>query len=132
MKTIIAGSRDIVDMGLLEIAISRSDFSISEVVCGEAAGVDTLGRIWAEKNNIPVKSFPALWKRHGRKAGPIRNEQMGDYADNLLAVWDGSSPGTRHMINYMNGLRKPVFVLNLSHVNLFDHFNSGIMKYNAK
>ena len=31
-------------------------------------------------------------------AGPIRNAQMANYADALIAFWDGSSTGTRDMI----------------------------------
>jgi hypothetical protein len=35
---------------------------------------------------------------------------MADYADALVAVWDGSSPGTKNMINIMQRLDKPVHI----------------------
>lgn len=98
MKTILAGSRAITDMTPLYDAIRASGFEITEVVCGEARGVDTLGRWWTQHNNIPVASFPADWNRDGRKAGFLRNLKMARYAEALIAVWDGKSVGTAHMI----------------------------------
>ena len=76
-----------------------------------ARGADTLGRTYAYDNDIPIKSFPADWHTYGNQAGFIRNEQMGDYADELVAFWDGQSPGTRHMIKYMQNLGKKVTVI---------------------
>ena len=117
MKTIIAGSRSIIDMVFVEQAIEYSGFIISEVVCGEAAGVDTLGKIWAGQREIPVKPFVPNWYPQGRYnklAGFERNEEMGDYAEALVAVWDGISGGTKHMISYMKKLNKPYYVLNIN------------------
>lgn len=98
MKTIIAGSRTIADLKLIYDVIERSDIEITEVVCGMAKGVDTLGHVWADQNNIPVKCFPANWGKFGVAAGPIRNEQMAKYAEAAIIVWDGFSRGTQSMI----------------------------------
>ena len=98
MKTIIAGSRDIVDSALLTEAIIASGFNITEVVSGMAQGVDQMGQTWAAEQGIPIKHFPADWKLYGRGAGPVRNREMADYADALIALWDGKSKGTQHMI----------------------------------
>lgn len=98
MKVIIAGGRDIWDREAVDAAVEESGFEITEVVCGGAPGVDTLGARWAKRNSIPIKVFPAEWARLGRSAGPVRNMQMAKYADALIAVWDGQSHGTRNMI----------------------------------
>ena len=98
MKTIIAGSRGITDIMPLYDAIRESGFEITEVVCGEARGVDAMGRWWAQHNNIPIASFAADWNRDGKKAGFLRNLRMAQYAEALIAVWDGKSVGTAHMI----------------------------------
>lgn len=42
--------------------------------------------------------FPADWNAHGKAAGPIRNQQMAQEADVLIAFWDGKSRGTKDMI----------------------------------
>lgn len=105
MKLIIAGSRDITDYELVRKAVIISGFwkrygKSIEVVCGMARGVDLLGKEFAERNGLIVHEFPADWKKLGKSAGPMRNRQMGDFADGLLAIWDGVSSGTKHMIGY--------------------------------
>jgi len=100
MKVIIAGSRDIIDMNELKQAINDSEFQITEVVCGGARGVDELGLIWGTNNDQPVKIFKADWHKFGKQAGIRRNIEMGKYAEALIAVWDGNSRGTDHMIKY--------------------------------
>lgn len=102
MRVIIAGSRTIIDLAIVERAIENSDFNVTEVVSGGARGVDALGEAWARKNGIPVKLFPADWKKHGRSAGMIRNAEMAEYAYGLIAIWDGKSRGTLHMISCAN------------------------------
>lgn len=46
------------------------------VIHGAARGADTLAGVAARELSIPVQVFPALWDKHGRAAGPIRNRQM--------------------------------------------------------
>lgn len=106
MKVIIAGSRTFNNYNLLNKTLQEVDLVIDEVVCGGARGADTLGAEWAKKNGVPVKYFNAEWYIYGRAAGTIRNHQMGDYADYLVAFWDGKSSGTKDMFTYMQQLGK--------------------------
>lgn len=112
MKTIIAGSRSITQLHLLGAAIRDSGWfhEITEVVSGCADGVDQLGEEWAKMPQLPVRQFPADWKRYGKAAGRQRNLQMAVYADALIAIWDGKSPGTRHMIATAERMGLKVFV----------------------
>lgn len=117
MKTIIAGSRTITNYDILLEAIEDSGITPSEVISGTCNGVDILGERWAKENDIPIVCFPADWEKYGRSAGMIRNIEMAKYADALIAVWDGVSPGTENMVKLavkhkllyyvhnMNGLR---------------------------
>ena len=109
-RIIIAGSREITDYTVLQYAIAQTDFSIGEVVCGTARGVDTLGELWAIQHSIPVHKFPADWGRFGRAAGMYRNAEMASYADGAIILWDGESRGTLDMIDKMRRLGKPVEV----------------------
>ena len=108
MKVIIAGGRDYNNYTFL--AQMMDDFAkennVEEVVCGCAAGADSLGAKWAKERGIPVKEFPAEWDVFGKKAGILRNHDMGNYADFLVAFWDGQSTGTRDMISYMKQIGK--------------------------
>ena len=103
MKVIIAGSRDIEEeyaCALVQSAIQQSGFAdhITEIVHGGCRGIDAAAQRVCE-GGWPIKVFEADWKQHGKAAGPIRNRQMADYADALIAVWDGKSRGTKNMIN---------------------------------
>jgi len=129
MRVIIAGSRSITDFKTIKKAIECCSFSITEVVSGGAKGVDLLGEKYAKEEKIPIKVFKPLWKdleasgaivkanaygEYNARAGIDRNEQMGDYADALIAIWDGYSKGTKHMVSYMQKLDKKVFIYNTS------------------
>lgn len=68
------------------------------IVSGAAPGADTLGEDWAVVNWVPIKQYPADWDKIGRAAGVLRNQEMADNADALVAFWNGKSTGTKDMI----------------------------------
>lgn len=111
MRTIIAGSRSIDSIDAVRVAVSFCGWIPSVVISGCAAGVDLLGEQWAKENGIPIEKFPAEWNKFGKSAGPIRNGQMANAAEALIAVWDGSSSGTKNMIEQATkkGLKVSVF-----------------------
>lgn len=121
MKTILAGSRTITDYALVCAAVDESGFDVTEVVSGHAAkskvdgtwraSVDQLGERWSREflDKEPTL-FPADWEKYDRRAGYIRNQQMADYAEALIAVWDGESRGTKHMIDCAKNKGLQVYV----------------------
>lgn len=115
MKTIIAGSREITDYQQVLNAISLIDWQITAVVCGMARGVDKLGEKFALQNQIPVHYYPAEWHIHGKSAGYLRNWEMAKNAEALIAIWDGKSKGTSHMIDIARDFNLRVFVYNPQH-----------------
>lgn len=110
MKTVICGSRGITKYKHVLDAVRESGFQITEVVSGCARGADQLGELYAAEKLLPVKKFPADWAGLGSMAGIFRNRLMAEYADAVIAVWDGKSPGTRYMIAYSRLCNIPVFV----------------------
>lgn len=110
MRTIIAGSRGVTDFAVIEQAVAGCGWVPTTVISGTARGVDTLGEEWAKKNGVPVERYPADWAKHGRSAGYQRNLLMADKAEALIAVWDGKSPGTKHMIDIAKRGGLTVFV----------------------
>ena len=106
MKVIIAGTRTFNNYQLLCNTIKKLNINIDEIICGGAKGDDAQGEKYAKENNISIKYFLADWDKYGKGAGPIRNHQMGDYADYLIAFWDKKSKGTLDMINYMQQIGK--------------------------
>ena len=110
MKVIVAGSRTISDRSIVADAIASSGIQITELISGNARGVDSVAENWASVNKIPFVTFPAQWEKYGKPAGAIRNAEMAKKADALIAIWDGKSTGTNNMIKTMNKLKKPVFL----------------------
>lgn len=105
MKVIIAGSRTFNNYNFLKEKMKEIP-EVEEVVCGLAKGADSLGHQWAQLHNIPITTFPAQWGKYGKAAGMMRNKEMAEYADFLVAFWDGQSPGTKDMIEQMKKVGK--------------------------
>jgi hypothetical protein len=103
MKVIIAGSRNFNDYNLLKTSCDNllTQFTNIEIVSGTARGADKLGERYAMEKGYSIKEFPANWSL-GKSAGYIRNDEMAQYADMLIAFWDGTSKGTKHMIDLAN------------------------------
>ena len=72
---------------------------VTEIVSGGAAGIDTCAREYAVANGIKITEFLPDYARYGRGAPIRRNLQIIDHADMVLAFWDGSSRGTKHVID---------------------------------
>ena len=111
-KLIVAGGRDFIDYD----RVSKTLFDLAEsetfqnkgiaLVSGMARGADILAVRFARQHNVKLYEFPANWEVFGKSAGFTRNIQMADFADGLLAFWDGESRGTAHMIQAMQDRNK--------------------------
>lgn len=107
MRIIVAGSRKFHDYNLLKSSLDRiitdkvEEFGVVaiEIVSGLAAGPDILGVCYAKDNGYIINCYPAYWHKHGNKAGYIRNKEMSENADILIAFWDNRSRGTKMMID---------------------------------
>ncbi len=102
-KVIIAGSRNFADYEKLKSACDNilpsqySEPSIT-ILSGTSLGSDSLGERYAHERGYALQRHPADWKKYGKAAGPIRNRQMAENADVLIAFWNGRSKGTKNMI----------------------------------
>ena len=116
MKLIIAGTRTFTNYQKLKQICDHflKDQTNIEIVSGAYyRGADKLGEQYAKERGYKLTQFPADWKIFGRAAGPKRNEQMANYADALIAFWDGKSKGTLNMIKLANQNKLSVTVINL-------------------
>jgi YspA, cpYpsA-related SLOG family len=113
MRTIIAGGRDLkigYDFYLIEDAIKKCGWVPTVVLSGTARGGDQIGEWWAEENNKPLELYYPDWKRYNLGAGKIRNVEMATKAEALIALWNGYSKGTGHMIDTARKLNLKVHV----------------------
>lgn len=132
MKLIIAGSRGIlVPLQVIQAIVDTEDLNPKEIVSGECTdSPDQSGEEWASFAEISVKGFPADWNTHGKAAGPIRNKQMAEYGEALIAFWDGKSRGTKNMMDHMHRRKKPVYVANCT-LEETDNYVETTIKYNG-
>ena len=96
MKVAVIGSRGIQDIPLAKFLPPQTD----ELVSGGARGVDTYARRYAEEHGIKLTEFLPEYDRYGRAAPLVRNKLIVEYADLVLAFWDGQSRGTQFVIKY--------------------------------
>lgn len=101
MRVAIVGSRSFVDYREFCRYLSHVDWflDVSEIVSGGAYGTDSMAKLYALQNNIPITEFLPEWDKYGKKAGPIRNEKIVNYCERLIAFWNGKSAGTKNSIN---------------------------------
>ena len=83
----------------------------TEIVSGGARGVDQSAREYAYDNNIPLKEFFPDYESYGRLAPLKRNILIINYADKVLAFWDGKSHGTKFLIENCKKLSKPLKII---------------------
>lgn len=106
----VVGGRDFDDYELMKMTLDR--YSISCIVSGKAKGADRLAARYANERDLELIEFNPQWDKYGRAAGAIRNRKIAEVVHELVAFWDGKSPGTKITINFVKELKKPVHIIN--------------------
>lgn len=77
-----------------------------------AKGIDTCAREYAVSNGIKLTEFLPEYEKYGRSAPLKRNITIIENADLVLAFWDGTSRGTKFVIDNCksHGIPVKVFV----------------------
>lgn len=116
-RIIIAGSRFFNDYKLLK---DKLDYFLSNkiaegykivIISGTANGADKLGERYATERGYAIERYPANWDAYGKSAGYRRNVQMAKVADACVVFWDGTSPGSKHMIDIANSYKLPLRIV---------------------
>lgn len=117
-KIIVAGGRSFNNYDLLE---QKLDYYLSSkinegydivIISGTAKGADSLGEKYAINKGYEIERFPANWDKYGKSAGYRRNVDMANVADACIVFWDGTSPGSKHMIDIANTKRLALRIVN--------------------
>ena len=106
MKIAVIGSRGLIVRDL-EIYLPEET---TEIVSGGARGVDTSARIYAKAHGIKLTEFLPDYNKYGKIAPLVRNLEIIDYADEVYAFWDGTSRGTKYVIENCRRKKKRVRV----------------------
>lgn len=97
-RILVTGGRDWMDGEIVYEALRRETNSGPSIIIqgGCPTGADNFASIFGKLNFIPQEIYPADWKKHGRAAGPRRNQQMVDSGPDIcLAFITERSRGAR-------------------------------------
>lgn len=120
MKLVVSGSRGLFGSQIEEqieqtilLLKEKYKIEIKEIVHGDCKkSPDESASFMAQKLKIKETKFPADWNGPLKKgAGFKRNVDMAEYGDILLSIWNGVSPGSKHMIDEMRKHKKRVILL---------------------
>lgn len=106
MKVAVVGSRTLFIDDLSKYIPPET----TEIVSGGAYGVDYVASLYAKENNLKLKEFFPNYNRYKRGAPLKRNLEIIEYADMVVAIWDGKSRGTKHVIDTCEKIGKPIKV----------------------
>lgn len=109
MKLAIIGSRT---LHVENLALYLPS-DVTEIVSGGAVGIDKDSEKYANENGIKLTVFLPQYSRFKGGATHVRNKEIVNYADRVLAFWDGSSKGTASVIEYCRKVGKEVTVIHL-------------------
>jgi hypothetical protein len=124
MRILITGSRNWPDDGTVEQAILDVknwfyfDWEDVVIVHGDCpTGADAIADEFATEYDIKVERHPADWKKHGRAAGPIRNQEMVDLGADICLAFP--LPDSRGTIHCMKAAKKAGIPVKLPDGSLF-------------
>lgn len=87
-------------------------YEAGKIISGGANGADKLAAKYAVEHSIPLQEFLPDWDKYGKKAGYLRNKQIVDNSDEIVAFMDkkNPTPGTQSTIKLAEDAGKPVYI----------------------
>lgn len=100
-RVLVCGGRDYANIERVFYALDqyhKRHGPISLVITGAARGADTLAGAWALARRVDLDPYPADWRTHGKRAGPLRNQQMIDEGKPTVVIAFPGGAGTADMV----------------------------------
>jgi hypothetical protein len=110
MKLAVVGSREFSDYDMMKLFLDsykEHNSSLILVSGGAPRGADNLAERYAREHNLEIILFFPDWQKFGKAAGMIRNTDIIQEADEVIAFWDGVSSGTHDSIKKAHKMSKP-------------------------
>jgi len=109
-RVLVCGGRNYNDARSLNMVLDAAH-SANPIIClihGAARGADALAADWAKQRGILTTAYPADWAHEGRKAGPLRNQQMLNSGKPHIVIAFPGGAGTADMISRAEAAGVPV------------------------
>lgn len=114
-RVLVCGGRDFVDSsqiwGELDTLHREARHDCMTVIQGGAAGADRIAREWCKSRFVRFENYPADWSKHGRAAGPLRNQRMIDLGGPELVLAFNGGRGTADMVRRAHAAGIPVRIV---------------------
>jgi hypothetical protein len=109
-RVLVCGGRDYSDRRYVYEVLDAAHAAnpIIMLIAGGANGADALAVDWARMTQVPQLVYPADWEKHGRKAGPLRNQQMLDEGKPHMVIAFPGGRGTADMVKRADAAGVPV------------------------
>lgn len=121
----IIGSRSFTDYSFAEKTIldiiRKNNIVVCKIISGGASGSDKIAEMFAEKYNIPIEIIKPDWT-NGKRSGVIRNTEIINKSNYIIAFWDGKSKGTLDSINKTKKLNKKISIIDVS-TKIINNYN---------
>lgn len=96
----IIGSRKFPDLNMVREFVNGLDRNKHVIISGGANGVDSIAVDHAKFRGIDYKEYKPDYETYGKyKAPHVRNDEIINASDYIIAFWDGSSRGTKSVID---------------------------------
>lgn len=121
MIVAVIGSRSFNNFEVLEQTLNNIHQiqSIDLIVSGGARGADTLAEQYASKYGIETLIIYPDYEQYPSYAAPmIRNSDIIQESDHVVAFWDYKSPGTKDAISKARKLHKKVTIIDITNNNM--------------
>ena len=111
-RIVIGGYRNFNNYEIFKnfVDLCIGDKSEITILSGRCKGTDLMAEQYAKEKGVGLEIYPADWKKYGKAAGPIRNRQMVENADTVIAFVSKTASGTKNLIENAKKLDKKLFV----------------------
>ena len=141
-RVVVAGTRTFKDQALFLkvlndfVLYNKLEPSNTAFISGLAKGPDSMIVDWCKQYDWNYAEYPADWnnldvpnvrirrndqgEKYNALAGHNRNTEMAEAGNRLLAIWDGSSPGTKNMLDLAKKLSHTITLVKVhQHVKTY-------------
>ncbi len=112
MRLAVIGSKEFNDYSRLKAILNKIS-GITVIISGAAAGTDKMAAQYALEHNLKLLEFPPDFAKYDEEAKHVRDRQIVENCDQLIAFWDGECEGTKYTLDYAEKMNIPIRIIEI-------------------